>query len=166
VEGTFATTMSSSGGRFPVGKVIERKPRPAVAKLDSSSGRPSASILQAPAGGSSSSLAAPTATLKIKSPPKPSILMRTRFVITGKVQGVFFRKYTQQKAVELSVFGVVENLPDGSVAGEAEGRLDKMVEFKHWLETKGSPKSNIESATFIDESPVDTRKYSNFQIVR
>lgn len=91
--------------------------------------------------------------------------MRTQFVITGKVQGVYFRKFTQQKAVELSVFGVVENQEDGSVVGEAEGRLEKMVEFKHWLETKGSPKSKIESAKFVD-STVDTRKYSSFTIVR
>jgi acylphosphatase len=93
-------------------------------------------------------------------------LVRSQFVITGKVQGVYFRKFTQQKAVELSIFGFVENADDGSVVGEAEGRLDKMVEFKHWLETKGSPKSKIESATFVDESPVDSRKYKDFSIVR
>ena len=92
--------------------------------------------------------------------------MRTRFTITGKVQGVFFRKFTQQKAVELSIFGFVENHEDGSVVGEAEGRLDKMVDFKYWLEHKGSPKSKIESAVFIDESPVDSRNYTKFDVVR
>jgi len=154
--------MKRGGGT--VGKVIERKPASrAIATLDSSTGRPSASVTAA--AGATTNAASPTSSLKIKSPPKPSILLRTQFVITGKVQGVYFRKFTQQKAVELSVFGVVENNEDGSVVGEAEGRLEKMVEFKHWLETKGSPKSKIESATFFD-STVDTRKYSSFTIVR
>jgi len=151
---------------LPVGRVVVRKPQPAVAKLDSSVGRPSVSVQLAEARSQISSGASATSSLKIRSPPKPVILVRSQFVITGKVQGVYFRKFTQQKAVELSIFGFVENADDGSVVGEAEGRLDKMVEFKHWLETKGSPKSKIESATFVDESPVDSRKYKDFSIVR
>lgn len=92
-------------------------------------------------------------------------MQRTSFVIRGKVQGVYFRKYTQQQAVSLSIFGFVENAEDGSVVGEAEGRLDKLVAFKAWLETKGSPKSRIESASFTDET-IESRKYSKFDIVR
>jgi acylphosphatase len=145
-----------------VGKHIARRPGPkaATAVLDSSVGKAEPKPLTI------STTASPTKSLVIKSPPKPSILMRTRFRITGKVQGVFFRKFTQQKAVELSIFGWVENHEDGSVIGEAEGRLDKLVAFKHWLETKGSPKSLIEGASFEDESPVETRKYSRFDVVR
>lgn len=156
-------------GRGPVGKVIERKPQQrngAIAVLDSSVGKISASSASVLAKPPASPVASPTSSLKIRSPPKPSILVRTKFVIKGKVQGVYFRKFTQQKAVELSIFGVVENHEDGNVVGEAEGRLDKMVEFKHWLETKGSPKSRIESASFVDESPCEGRKYSAFSILR
>lgn len=138
--------------------------RLAVATLDSSVGKESASsLIAAPLSPSSS--AATTSTLKIKSPPKPPMLLRSTFVIRGKVQGVFFRKYSQQKAVELSIFGFVENAEDGSVVGEAEGRLDKMVDFKQWLSSKGSPKSKIDSATFTDEA-IESRKYSRFDIVR
>ena len=140
---------------------VVRKTKLAVATLDSSVGKESALSLST----NSSPSAASTSSLKIKSPPKPPLLQRTAFVIRGKVQGVFFRKFTQQKAVELSIFGVVENAEDGSVVGEAEGRLDKIVEFKQWLSIKGSPKSKIESATFIDET-IESRKYSRFDIVR
>ena len=147
------------------GKVITQRPGPkgnVTVVLDSSVGK----TVAAPKP-ELSSTASPTKSLVIKSPPKPSILMRTRFTVTGKVQGVFFRKFTQQKAVELSIFGYVENHEDGSVVGEAEGRLNQMVEFKHWLETKGSPKSKIDSVVFIDEGPgVESRKYSKFDVVR
>ena len=37
------------------------------------------------------------------------------------------------------------NAEDSSVVGEAEGRLDKIVELKQWLSIKGSLKSKIES---------------------
>jgi len=165
-SGLAVLTMSRPGGQVAGGsggKVITRRPGPkgATAVLDSSVGKKDTSRSLVV-----STTASPTKSLVIKSPPKPSILMRTRFTITGKVQGVFFRKFTQQKAVELSIFGFVENHEDGSVVGEAEGRLDKMVDFKYWLEHKGSPKSKIESAVFVDESPVDSRKHSKFDVVR
>ena len=100
--------------------------------------------------------------------PKPPILVRTRFIIRGKVQGVYFRKFTQQKAVELGIFGEIHNEEDGSVRGEAEGRIEPMNEFKYWLQTKGSPKSMIESADFVDEAVtgVVSRKFSRFDIVK
>jgi acylphosphatase len=84
------------------------------------------------------------------------------------VQGVYFRKFTQQKAVELGIFGEIHNEEDGSVRGEAEGRIEPMNEFKYWLQTKGSPKSMIESADFVDEAVtgVVSRKFSRFDIVK
>jgi len=101
-----------------------------------------------------------------RSPPKPPILVRTSFVIKGKVQGVYFRKFTQQKAVELGIFGVVRNELDGSVTGVAEGRIDAIFEFKNWLQSKGSPKSRIESADFLDVQGVESRKFLRFDIDR
>ena len=46
---------------------------------------------------------------------------RLEAVISGRVQMVSFRHYTQQKALELGVVGWVRNEPDGTVRTVAEG---------------------------------------------
>jgi len=65
------------------------------------------------------------------------------FRITGKVQGVWFRAFTQDKAVSRNISGWVKNDSDGAVIGEAEGIQNKLEEFIDHLE-KGSPSSNVE----------------------
>ena len=106
------------------------------------------------------------ATRVPKGSPKPSVLVRSTFKITGKVQGVYFRKFTQQKAVELGIYGTVKNEPDGSVTGVLEGRIEKINELKYWLQFTGSPKSKIESADFQDESPCESRIFERFDIIK
>jgi acylphosphatase len=54
--------------------------------------------------------------------------------ITGRVQGVGFRNFTQRRARRLGLTGWVRNEPDGSVRLEAEGpreALDDLVEAVH-----------------------------------
>lgn len=41
--------------------------------------------------------------------------------VTGRVQGVAYRAYTEQQATRLGVTGWVRNEPDGSVAAHFEG---------------------------------------------
>jgi len=50
-------------------------------------------------------------------------------VISGLVQGVFFRAFTRQQARALSLTGYVRNLPGGSVKVFAEGDKDKLITF-------------------------------------
>jgi acylphosphatase len=57
---------------------------------------------------------------------------RIHLLISGDVQGVFFRANTRKFANDLGVAGWVRNLPDGMVEVVAEGRkplLDRLVEF-------------------------------------
>lgn len=54
--------------------------------------------------------------------------------VYGRVQGVGFRYYTQQKAQQLNVSGYVRNRPDGSVYIEAEGEADKLEVFINWCD--------------------------------
>lgn len=57
---------------------------------------------------------------------------RVEFLVKGRVQGVWFRYETQQAAVKLGLCGIVENLPDGTVHGIAEGDesiLGKLIDF-------------------------------------
>lgn len=54
--------------------------------------------------------------------------------IRGKVQGVFFRVSTQEKADELGISGFVRNEPDGSVYIEAEGNEEMLQLFTAWCQ--------------------------------
>lgn len=59
---------------------------------------------------------------------------RVRLKIYGRVQGVFFRASTLDKAKELGLSGWVRNNPDGSVEVLAEGLkegIEKLVEWSH-----------------------------------
>lgn len=69
---------------------------------------------------------------------------RTAIIVTGKVQGVYFRKYTQWKAEELQLNGLVRNEPDGSVYIEAEGDQENVDALVKWCHL-GSPLSKVES---------------------
>lgn len=67
--------------------------------------------------------------------------------VKGKVQGVFFRKYTQEKAAAIGLKGFVENLSDGRVhilATGNEGELNQLVE---WCGT-GSPEAIVKDVNF------------------
>ena len=57
---------------------------------------------------------------------------RTRILISGRVQGVLFRREITSLARRLEVTGWVRNLPDGRVEAIAEGdkeKLDELVQF-------------------------------------
>ncbi len=55
--------------------------------------------------------------------------------VFGRVQGVGFRFYTEQKAKELNIAGFVQNKGDGSVYIEAEGNADDLDAFVDWCKT-------------------------------
>lgn len=56
-------------------------------------------------------------------------LQRCEFEVFGKVQGVYFRKYTQNKANELGIFGWCKNTARNTVVGELEGQRRKLDEM-------------------------------------
>ena len=68
-------------------------------------------------------------------------MKRFSFTIKGKVQGVYFRKYTQRKASSLGLVGTVQNLSNGDVSGVVEGEESKVNDMKEWLSKTGSPSS-------------------------
>ena len=70
-----------------------------------------------------------------------------RITISGKVQGVFFRKYTVLKAKELGINGLVKNLLDGSVYIEAESDEEPLATLLAWC-YEGSPTSYVEQVNF------------------
>ena len=59
-------------------------------------------------------------------------MKRARVVVSGVVQGVFFRTETRDRARSLGVAGWIRNVPDGTVEAAFEGddeRVDSMVEW-------------------------------------
>lgn len=70
-----------------------------------------------------------------------------KIYVKGKVQGVWFRKYTSNEANRIGVSGFVQNEKDNSVYLEAEGNLKQLKELVNWL-YKGSPLSKVSSVEF------------------
>lgn len=82
--------------------------------------------------------------------------------ITGRVQLVMFRDFTQRKASSLGLFGTVENKKDGSVVVVAEGEKDKLEHLLLLLK-RGSLLSRVDKVeTKWGEATGD---FSDFKIV-
>ena len=57
---------------------------------------------------------------------------RIRIIVTGKVQGVFFRQALKVMAKKNNVFGWVKNLKDGRVEAVLEGAEEKVSRLVEW----------------------------------
>jgi acylphosphatase len=80
--------------------------------------------------------------------------MRSQIIrVSGKVQGVGFRFYTQKEARLLGVSGFVKNMRDGSVYIEAEGENDAMEAFILWCR-KGPEWARVDDISF-QSKPLD-----------
>lgn len=68
-----------------------------------------------------------------------------RFVVTGRVQGVYFRQSACDRAMALGLHGWVRNRMDGAVEGVVAGEDSTAVEaFRSWL-AKGPPAARVEA---------------------
>lgn len=90
-------------------------------------------------------------------------LARLNLVITGDVQGVFYRASTLEKAQSLSLTGWVKNLPDGCVELTAEGPRYALDQLMQWCR-RGPPAAQVEdvSARWSDNRD----EFKTFMIVR
>ena len=72
--------------------------------------------------------------------------VRVHLIITGRVQGVFFRASTVAQAQHLSLTGWVANAPDGSVEVVAEGTRARIDELTAWCRhgPSGAKVTNVE----------------------
>lgn len=71
---------------------------------------------------------------------------RIHLVISGLVQGVFFRANTVEEGIRLGLTGWVRNLPDGNVETVAEGSKEKLEQFSAWCRRGPAPSrvTNVE----------------------
>lgn len=76
-----------------------------------------------------------------------------RCLVTGRVQGVFFRASTQRRAEGLGLTGHAHNLPDGRVEVLACGPAAALDELEAWL-WEGPSHARVESVS-CDETAVE-----------
>ena len=86
-----------------------------------------------------------------------------RYVVSGEVQGVGFRFFTQRVAAHHQVVGYVRNLPDGRVEAYAEGTPESIEGFKHDL-AAGPQHARVEQVEEVSLEP--TGRYPSFRIER
>ena len=72
----------------------------------------------------------------------PSESKRAHIIVQGRVQGVFYRAYTEKKAKSLNLIGFVKNLYNGNVEIVVEGSESTIHELINWC-YQGSPMSNV-----------------------
>ena len=82
-------------------------------------------------------------------------------IVSGKVQGVGFRMYTQQKAQQLGVRGYVRNCQNGDVEIIATGEVEAVDALIQWAES-GSPSAVVNNLKV--EVIIDVEEFKDFEI--
>lgn len=82
-------------------------------------------------------------------------------LVGGRVHGVGFRWFVMQKALELQIYGWVQNTHDGKVEIEAEGNATDLETFTDLIRI-GPSRARIHTFSVSEITPA--RNYSNFII--
>ncbi len=87
--------------------------------------------------------------------------VRARAVISGRVQGVFFRLETQRAAEGHGVFGWVRNKRDGNVEAVFEGSEKSVMSILEWCK-KGPPIARVTNVDVTWEDYIG--EFSSFDV--
>lgn len=79
-------------------------------------------------------------------------LARVRVKVRGRVQGVFFRAETRQRAASLGVSGWVRNADDGTVEAVFEGERDQVDSMVEWCR-RGPAGAHVDELEVVEEEP-------------
>lgn len=88
--------------------------------------------------------------------------VRRHLLISGVVQGVFYRLSTQQKARNLGLRGWVRNLSDGRVEALAIGAPAEVEALIEWCQN-GPDRARVENVEVTE--PEDRADYSDFEVL-
>ena len=83
-----------------------------------------------------------------------------RFLVSGKVQGVFFRASTREQALKLGLCGHAINLDDGRVEVVAEGDRAAVAALASWLR-HGPPMARVDR---VERNDCEENSVSGFMI--
>ena len=81
-----------------------------------------------------------------------SDVVRRRAVVSGRVQGVWYRDSARREAERLGVAGAATNRRDGSVLLEAEGPVAAVDAFLAWA-GEGPPRASVAAVEVEDVEP-------------
>ncbi len=87
---------------------------------------------------------------------------RIRIIVTGKVQGVFFRQTLKVKAKKNEIFGWVKNLKDGRVEAILEGDEEKISKIIEWAHG-GPANARVEDVEICNEKFIG--EFSKFDVL-
>jgi acylphosphatase len=79
-------------------------------------------------------------------------VIRRRVLVSGTVQGVFFRDSCRRAAAEAEVAGWVRNLPDGRVEAVFEGDPAPVERMVAWM-GHGPSRAVVERVEVVEEQP-------------
>ena len=86
-----------------------------------------------------------------------------RFLVVGKVQGVFFRHSARVEAERLSIRGIARNLPDGSVEVLAQGSTQAVNAMHEWLK-RGPPQARVDAVYVSDAADKKNQIPGGFEV--
>ncbi|MFA5984148.1 MAG: acylphosphatase [Methylococcaceae bacterium] len=90
------------------------------------------------------------------------MIRHVKLLISGRVQGVFFRASTHSQALKLNVVGTVKNLADGCVEVYAQAEHDNLQSFITWCH-KGPIAARVDQVE-LSELPINPQLIS-FEVV-
>ncbi|MFC2175006.1 acylphosphatase [archaeon] len=89
-------------------------------------------------------------------------MKRVRIIISGRVQGVFYRAAVCDAAKNFDVTGFVKNLPDGTVEVVAEGEESELKRFAGACKINDGPRQA--QAVGIEYTDADKREHTGFSV--
>jgi acylphosphatase len=87
-----------------------------------------------------------------------------KFIVTGRVQGVFFRASTREEAHRLHLTGYAKNLSDGSVEVLACGNDAAIEALERWLHV-GPTAASVANVTRSEYSTADAEELTSFRTI-
>jgi acylphosphatase len=89
---------------------------------------------------------------------RPVPVVRRRVLVSGRVQGVWFRDACRREAGAQGVAGWVRNLADGRVEAVFEGHPDAVAAMTDWCR-RGPPRARVVAVEVHDEAPQGARGF-------
>lgn len=87
-------------------------------------------------------------------------MIATRVIVTGRVQGVWYRATTMKMAKKFGVHGWVRNMPDGSVEAHLEGEPERVDDLIDWM-NEGPPLASVDN---VETFPAEVQDFPDFSM--